>query len=88
MTIAVAKDARGYGLGKALMRAVMGDLYADRIPKLFLEVDETNEAAVSLYKSLGFKQVGEREAYYKPVDRDDGYAPTRPRALVMRCELR
>ena len=90
LTIGVAKSARRYGLGKALMRAVMSDLYADRIPTLFLEVDETNEAAIKLYQGLGFNQVGERKAYYSAQDEgqnggnDEG---SRTRALVMRCDL-
>ena len=90
LSIGVAKSARRYGLGKALMRAVMGDLYADRIPTLFLEVDETNAAAIRLYTGLGFSVVGERKAYYS-INQDGqsgGNAPdARTRALVMRCDL-
>ena len=90
LTIGVAKSARRYGLGKALMRAVMSDLYADRIPTLFLEVDETNTAAIKLYQGLGFNQVGERNAYYSA--QNDGQnrgndQDARTRALVMRCDL-
>ena len=90
LTIGVAKSARRYGLGKALMRAVMSDLYADRIPTLFLEVDETNTAAIHLYNGLGFNQVGERKAYYSAQDgRQNGGndQDARTRALVMRCDL-
>lgn len=90
LTIGVAKSARRFGLGRALMRAVMSDLYADRIPTLFLEVDETNMAAVQLYNRLGFIQVGERKAYYSAQDggqnRGNDQA-SRTRALVMRCDL-
>jgi ribosomal protein S18 acetylase RimI-like enzyme len=32
--------------------------------EMFLEVDETNLAAVSMYRRLDFVQVGERRAYY------------------------
>ena len=88
LTIAVAKDARGLGLGKALMRAIMSDLYADRIKNLFLEVDATNEAAVALYYGLKFEEVGERKSYYAPNKSDGDETLSRPRALVMRADLR
>ena len=90
LTIGVAKSARRYGLGKALMRAVMSDLYADRVPSLFLEVDETNAGAIHLYNGLGFSIVGERKAYYSAQGggQNGGNAPdARTRALVMRCDL-
>lgn len=86
LTIAVAKSARRYGLGKALMQAVMSDLYADRVPSLFLEVDENNAAAIGLYRSLGFKQVGKREAYYSAKNNKNAQG-VRTGALVMRCDL-
>lgn len=94
LTIGVAKSARRYGLGKALMRAVMNDLYADRVPTLFLEVDETNAAAIKLYNGLGFTKVGERKAYYSAQDGEENEGQNggndqaaRTRALVMRCDL-
>lgn len=88
LTIAVANDARGLGLGKTLMRAIMSDLYADRIKHLFLEVDETNEAAVALYHGLKFKEVGERKSYYTADKSNGDETRPRPRALVMRADLR
>ena len=88
LTLAVTRDARGLGLGKALMRAIMSDLYADRINSLFLEVDETNEAAVGLYLGLNFTEVGERKSYYKPDKSAGDETRARPRALVMRADLR
>ncbi|MEM8796250.1 MAG: N-acetyltransferase [Pseudomonadota bacterium] len=96
LTIAVAPDARELGVGRALMQRVMDHLYADRIGHLFLEVDETNEGAVTLYRKLGFKKVGERNSYYAGRS-DEGRSNTdvpgesndqRARALVMRCDLR
>jgi len=50
--------------------------------EMFLEVDETNVAAVQMYRKLNFLQVGERSAYYA----QEGTARTT--ALVMRCDLR
>ncbi|MEO0909859.1 MAG: ribosomal-protein-alanine acetyltransferase, partial [Pseudomonadota bacterium] len=57
----------------------------DRTESLFLDVDETNFAATSLYRKMGFKQVSERKGYY--ASGSDGEAK-HSTALVMRLELR
>lgn len=82
LTLAVSGAARRQGLGWALMDAVLRELHAQRAAALFLEVDETNVAAVALYRRLGFAQVGRRPAYYGHPD-----APATA-ALVMRRDLR
>jgi ribosomal-protein-alanine N-acetyltransferase len=70
------------------MRECIRRLAADRVAGLILEVDETNQAAIILYKKLGFKQVGSRSGYYKNSSAD---APadvhTESSALVMRLDL-
>ena len=82
LTIAVARAFRRGGLGWALMDAVLRELYHQRAEALFLEVDETNVAALALYRRMRFREVGKRPAYY---DRP-GAGPTT--ALVMRRDLR
>lgn len=64
LTIVVPRRLRGRGLGHMLMDAVLRHLHAERVTSLFLEVDETNTAALALYRRLGFKQVGCRPNYY------------------------
>ena len=81
ITIAVHPRQRGRGIGKKLMEAGLFRLYADRCDHLFLEVDAANEAALLLYRGLGFKEVGQRKGYYS----DSGGDGT---ALVMRIDLR
>jgi ribosomal-protein-alanine N-acetyltransferase len=81
LTIAVHPRQRGRGVAKKLMEDGMFRLYSDRCASLFLEVDAANDAALLLYKGLGFRQVGERKGYYRS---DDGAGT----ALVMRVDLR
>ena len=83
LTIAVSRVHRRQGLGWQLMDAALRELYSQRAEALFLEVDETNRAALSLYRRLGFREVGRRPAYYQGTD---GKPATG--ALVMRRDLR
>ena len=82
LTLAVARVHRRAGLGRELMDAVLRELHAERALDLFLEVDETNAAALGLYRRMGFVEVGRRANYYA-----HGDAP-KTGALVMRRDLR
>ena len=84
ITIATKPTARRKGVARHLMQAVIRQLEYDRKEKLFLEVDEANMAAIKLYKSLGFKQIGERKGYYSDAGSEEGKKST---ALVMQLEL-
>lgn len=81
LTIAVARAHRRQGLGWKLMDAVLRRLHGERAEALFLEVDETNAAAIALYRRFGFSQVGKRPNYYQSASGASG-------ALVMRRDLR
>lgn len=82
LTIAVARSHRRLGLGRDLMEAVLRTLHAERAEALFLEVDETNAAAISLYRRLGFREVARRPGYY-----EHQAGQRRTDALVMRRDL-
>ena len=82
LTIVVARAHRKHGLGWQLMDAVLRELHGRRAEALFLEVDETNLAAIGLYRRLGFREVGKRPNYYRSTE----HGPTG--ALVMRRDLR
>ncbi len=82
LTIAVARSHRRMGLGWQLMDAVLRELHSERAEALFLEVDESNLAALHLYRRLGFREVGKRPAYYQTAGKE------RSGALVMRRDLR
>lgn len=65
LTLAVAPSCRRAGLGKALLKTAMAILGESGARQLFLEVEEGNEAALGLYRSLGAKAVGRRDRYYE-----------------------
>ncbi|MCY6382765.1 N-acetyltransferase [Hoeflea prorocentri] len=81
LTLAVRPKNRRSGIGWRLMGAVLRHLRSEGAECLFLEVDEGNEAALSLYRRIGFTKVAERAAYY-----DEG-GGARTAALVMRLDL-
>ena len=56
--IALQKEARGQGLGRAMMEDMITWARSVRIRKLFLSVFGTNERAIALYRSLGFAEEG------------------------------
>lgn len=76
LTLAVAPSARGRGLGRALLQAVIRSTAEQGAASLFLEVGADNPAALALYAGLGFSKVGMRKAYYNGRD-----------ALVLRLPL-
>ena len=82
LTIAVSDKYPRQGLGWRLMLAAMREVRARGGETIFLEVDEGNDAAIGLYRKLGFKQVAERKGYY-----NDGRG-RKSTALVMRLDLR
>jgi [ribosomal protein S18]-alanine N-acetyltransferase len=64
LTLVVDKKQRNKGIGFGLMQALLTKLKSLEARKLFLEVDETNQAALHLYTRLGFVSVAKRASYY------------------------
>lgn len=64
-TIAVAPFARGIGLGRGLMHALITQARRRHLAELFLEVRADNPIARALYESLGFQEIGVRRRYYR-----------------------
>jgi len=73
-TIGVAPQARGAGIGRALLRDLL--TAAGERPVL-LEVRVDNEPAIELYTSEGFERIGLRRRYYQPSGAD-AYTMLRP----------
>jgi len=57
----VRRQARGRGLGEALIAAVAGWARPRNAPSLHLWVNETNKNARLLYERCGFSLTGERQ---------------------------
>ncbi|KMS68201.1 hypothetical protein ACM01_40035 [Streptomyces viridochromogenes] len=70
LSLAVARDRRGGGLGRMLMNEVLDKLREDGVQEARLAVEPTNTAAIALYRSLGFAPEGKddnvRRDYFGP----------------------
>ncbi len=77
LTICVAPDYQGQGIGAKLLSFVLTELAKQQVINCFLEVRTSNKAAIALYERMGFKLIGKREEYYQGED-----------ALVYECRLR
>ena len=67
--LAVAPEARGNGIGALLLEGALVASEARGSATMYLEVRASNQAAIALYSSHGFAEVGRRRAYYrKPVE--------------------
>lgn len=76
--IATAASARRKGIGRRLLRHVLGSARGRGAHVIFLEVRESNQVARAMYESEGFTGVGRRARYYAHPVED---------ALILRKEL-
>ncbi|HEY8522038.1 MAG TPA: ribosomal protein S18-alanine N-acetyltransferase [Gammaproteobacteria bacterium] len=53
------------GYGRRLLNALLLKAQDSEVDKVFLEVRPSNTAALHLYRSVGFEQIGIRPAYYQ-----------------------
>src|SRR5690606_26310798 len=77
MDVCVAFDFRKQGIGRKLVEHHLSWAEARGARVAHLEVRPSNRAAQSLYRSLGFDEVGRRRAYYS--DGED--------AILLRAEI-
>ena len=71
MNIAVDPEYRGNGIGTALLTEVIERLINEGARYIGLEVRVSNEKAIRLYESFGFKKIKRIIAYYS--DGEDAY---------------
>ena len=60
LNLAVAREFRRRGVASGLLREFLQNIQGD----VYLEVRASNFAALNLYKSMGFQEVGSRKRYY------------------------
>lgn len=80
LTIGVAAAHQRKGLGRAMLCGMLDVARAKEMRRVFLEVRSSNAAAIALYRSAGFGEIGVRRGYYRDAS---GSAD----AIVMACEL-
>ncbi|HUQ98303.1 MAG TPA: ribosomal protein S18-alanine N-acetyltransferase [Gemmatimonadaceae bacterium] len=69
LNVAVEPGSRGKGLAGQMLDAVLIALASRGVANAYLEVRESNKAAMALYESKGFREIGRRERYYRrPVE--------------------
>lgn len=64
-TIAILEQHRKKKLATNLCKEVIDISHDFGVKKIFLEVSENNEAAIKLYKKLGFEEYSRRKDYYR-----------------------
>lgn len=80
LNLCVHPEQQGAGLGRKLLKHLLAQAAGRKVNSVFLEVRASNSAAITLYDTTGFNEIGRRRNYY-PVDvgRED--------AIVMAKEL-
>ncbi len=69
-TIAVAQATQRRGIARKLLSALVGELSAAAAVEFLLEVRASNNPALALYRSLGWRQTGLRPRYYSDPEED------------------
>ncbi len=80
LNIGVAADQQRKGIGRTILLEMLSRVREMNLKHVFLEVAQSNQAALELYRSIGFKKIGVRRAYYH-------HATGSMDALTMACEL-
>lgn len=79
LNVAVHPAYRRKGYGGSLLDYTIRRFREQRVTKFFLEVRESNLAAIELYHRHGFGKIGKRKRYYSETNED---------ALVMYLSIR
>lgn len=64
MNMAVDPKWRGFGFGMKLMQAMIKEAVDGDIPRIVLEVRESNTSALKLYERIGFHVTLKRKKFY------------------------
>jgi ribosomal-protein-alanine N-acetyltransferase len=78
LNLAVLPRDRRQGIARRLLATGLEALLTEGVREAYLEVRESNEPAITLYRSAGFRPVGLRPDYYRNPPED---------ALVLRAPI-
>lgn len=80
LNLCVAPECRGRGLARLLLRHLLNSAREQDAVVISLEVRASNQAAIALYRSEGFREIAVRPDYYPDArGREDGH--------IMECHL-
>ena len=68
LNLSVSKNSQGKGYGRELLLYLLGLVKRANAIRALLEVRESNQIAINLYKSLDFEEIGLRKGYYPAED--------------------
>ena len=80
LIIGVAAAQQRKGLGRAMLLEMLDVACEKNMLRAFLEVRASNAAALALYRSAGFVEIGVRRDYYKNASGSED-------AITMACKL-
>lgn len=81
LNIGVAAAQQRKGLGRAMLAEMLNVARGRNMKRVFLEVRSSNVAAIALYRSAGFGEIGVRRGYYQGASGSED-------AITMACELK
>jgi len=82
LSIAVMPERRRRGIGRQLIEEALRHSYREGARDIHLEVEDSNVAAIALYRGVEFRESGRRTGYYRQGRETPGGA------LVMLRQLR
>jgi [ribosomal protein S18]-alanine N-acetyltransferase len=68
LNLGVAQNHRRAGIASTLLQSCLVEFREAHVARVFLEVRESNHAAISLYEKNGFARTGRRPKYYRNPD--------------------
>ena len=68
--VAVAPSGQNKGIGRAMLKELIGQGRERGVERYILEVRVSNERAIHLYEKLGFLKVGVRRGFYEKPKED------------------
>jgi ribosomal protein S18 acetylase RimI-like enzyme len=63
-SLVVRSDCRGQKIGTKVLTALLAELQSRDVRRVYLEVEESNLAALHLYERSGFRKIGTLPDYY------------------------